>query len=148
EVEYQCRSGYCGVCRLPLLAGAVAYDEPPLAYVGQSEVLPCCCTIIEPIRIECRAGRQGELPLEVAQQDLHFSRGGAPLVAQWRWSIARRSRAAAAVWDNAGVPSALLRVFSPQSGLTHRRCTGLRSPAFCMRSMISPLAGMLGECTS
>ena len=72
DVEYQCRSGYCGVCRLTLLAGEVSYDEPPLAYVGQSEVLPCCCTIIEPIRIECRAGRQGELPLEVEQQDLHF----------------------------------------------------------------------------
>lgn len=70
EVEYQCRSGYCGVCRLTLLAGKVSYDEAPLAYLGQSEILPCCCTVIEPIRIECRAGRQGELPVDTDQYTL------------------------------------------------------------------------------
>lgn len=70
EVEYQCRSGYCGVCRLTLLGGSVSYAEQPLAYVGQSEVLPCCCTVDEPILIECRAGRQGELPLETDQYSL------------------------------------------------------------------------------
>lgn len=72
EVEYQCRSGYCGACRLTLLAGKVTYADPPLAFVGQSEVLPCCCTVTEPIRIECRAGRQGELPLETDQQFFDF----------------------------------------------------------------------------
>lgn len=70
EVEYQCRSGYCGVCRLTLLSGNVSYDEPPLAYLGQSEILPCCCTVVEPIRIECRAGRQGELPVDTDQYTL------------------------------------------------------------------------------
>lgn len=29
EVEYQCRSGYCGMCRLTLLDGSVTYAEPP-----------------------------------------------------------------------------------------------------------------------
>lgn len=72
EVEYQCRSGYCGMCRLTLLAGSVSYTEPPLAYVGQSEILPCCCTVAGDIRIECRAGRQGELPLETDQQIFDF----------------------------------------------------------------------------
>lgn len=72
EVEYQCRSGYCGTCRLTLLAGKVSYDEPPLACIGQSEILPCCCTVTEPIRIECRAGRQGELPLETDQYIFDF----------------------------------------------------------------------------
>lgn len=67
EVEYQCRSGYCGVCRLTLLAGKVSYDETPLAYLGQSEILPCCCKVTEPILIECRAGRQGELPVDTDQ---------------------------------------------------------------------------------
>ena len=72
EVEYQCRSGYCGVCRLTLLEGEVSYDEPPLAYVGQSEILPCCCIVDGPIRIECRVSGQGELPLEVEQQLFDF----------------------------------------------------------------------------
>lgn len=67
EVEYQCRSGYCGLCRLTLIAGKVSYDEIPLAYLGQSEILPCCCTVTEPILIECRAGRQGELPVDTDQ---------------------------------------------------------------------------------
>lgn len=72
EVEYQCRSGYCGVCRLTLLSGAVSYSEPPLAYVGQSDILPCCCTVDGPILIECRAGRQGELLLETEQKMFDF----------------------------------------------------------------------------
>lgn len=70
EVEYQCRSGYCGVCRLTLITGEVRYDEPPLAYLGQSEILPCCCTVVESIRVECRAGRQGELPVDTDQYSL------------------------------------------------------------------------------
>lgn len=70
EVEYQCRSGYCGVCRLTLLAGEVSYDDPPLAYLGQSEILPFCCKVNGPIRIECRAGRQGELPVDTDQYSL------------------------------------------------------------------------------
>ena len=31
DVEYQCRSGYCGVCRLTLLSGAVSYDRWPMS---------------------------------------------------------------------------------------------------------------------
>lgn len=72
DVEYQCRSGYCGVCRLTLLEGKVSYDEPPLAYVGQSEILPCCCKVIEPIHVECRVSGQAELPLELEQREFDF----------------------------------------------------------------------------
>lgn len=43
DVEYQCRNGYCGSCRLKLISGQVSYNEPPLAYVGKDEILPCCC---------------------------------------------------------------------------------------------------------
>ncbi|HLU14843.1 MAG TPA: class I ribonucleotide reductase maintenance protein YfaE [Burkholderiaceae bacterium] len=70
EVDYQCRSGYCGVCRLTLLSGEVSYDDPPLAYVGQSEILPCCCKVTQPIHVECRVSGQAELPLELEQQFL------------------------------------------------------------------------------
>ncbi len=43
QVESQCRSGYCGACRLKKKSGEVKYDNDPLAYVGQDEILPCCC---------------------------------------------------------------------------------------------------------
>ena len=31
EVEYQCRAGYCGSCRVKLLSGSVDYADLPLA---------------------------------------------------------------------------------------------------------------------
>ena len=43
DVEYQCRGGYCGTCRLKLEAGKVSYTTAPLAFVAPGEVLPCCC---------------------------------------------------------------------------------------------------------
>lgn len=45
RVAYQCRNGYCGACRITKLSGEVSYDTPPLAYVGASEILPCCCKV-------------------------------------------------------------------------------------------------------
>ncbi|QRN41754.1 MAG: 2Fe-2S ferredoxin-like protein [Neisseriaceae bacterium] len=44
-IEYQCRSGYCGSCRLTLKKGKVDYDSPPLAFLYPDEILPCCCTV-------------------------------------------------------------------------------------------------------
>ncbi len=44
-VEYQCRSGYCGSCRVKLLSGRVSYDELPMAFVLPDEILPCCCRV-------------------------------------------------------------------------------------------------------
>ena len=45
EIEYQCRSGYCGSCRVKILSGRVSYD---------GEILACCCRVSENIRIDCR----------------------------------------------------------------------------------------------
>ncbi|WP_312950909.1 class I ribonucleotide reductase maintenance protein YfaE [Superficieibacter sp.] len=42
-VEYQCREGYCGSCRMRLVAGQVEWLTQPLALVQQGEILPCCC---------------------------------------------------------------------------------------------------------
>ncbi|MDR0214116.1 MAG: 2Fe-2S iron-sulfur cluster binding domain-containing protein [Comamonas sp.] len=53
EVAYQCRSGYCGACRLRLLSGKPFYPEEPLACIGASEVLPCCCLVVAPLTVEC-----------------------------------------------------------------------------------------------
>ncbi|WP_127956898.1 class I ribonucleotide reductase maintenance protein YfaE [Serratia microhaemolytica] len=51
-VEYQCRSGYCGACRLTLLKGAVVYRQPPLASINEGEILPCCCTASMDLELE------------------------------------------------------------------------------------------------
>ncbi|WP_205340199.1 class I ribonucleotide reductase maintenance protein YfaE [Denitrificimonas caeni] len=52
QVEYQCRSGYCGSCRVTLRAGSVDYEKPPLAYLRRDEILPCCCRVLEPLVIK------------------------------------------------------------------------------------------------
>ena len=53
--EYQCRSGYCGSCRVKILDGRVSYDDFPLAFVAPGEILPCCCRVNEDIKVDCRA---------------------------------------------------------------------------------------------
>ncbi|WP_221767974.1 MULTISPECIES: class I ribonucleotide reductase maintenance protein YfaE [Stenotrophomonas] len=53
HVEYQCRSGFCGACRLQVVAGVVTYTRPPLAMLGPSELLPCCCSVGESIIVDC-----------------------------------------------------------------------------------------------
>ncbi len=52
RVEFQCRSGYCGACRTPLLAGSVHYPNVPLAFVSPGECLPCCCKPVGAIRLD------------------------------------------------------------------------------------------------
>lgn len=61
DVEYQCRSGYCGSCRVKILAGKVSYPEFPLAFVAPGEILPCCCKVEEPVRIDCNAPKENDL---------------------------------------------------------------------------------------
>ncbi len=44
EVHYHCRDGYCGACRITLNKGEIVYPNgEPLAYIGENEILPCCC---------------------------------------------------------------------------------------------------------
>lgn len=52
SVEFQCRSGYCGACRLRLLVGKVKYHQEPLAFVGHGEILPCCCLPVDDVELE------------------------------------------------------------------------------------------------
>ncbi|MBP6115519.1 MAG: 2Fe-2S ferredoxin-like protein [Neisseriaceae bacterium] len=51
EIEYQCRSGYCGSCRTHLVSGSVTYHQTPLAFIQPGEILPCCCTPAEDIQV-------------------------------------------------------------------------------------------------
>ncbi|MCT8248453.1 class I ribonucleotide reductase maintenance protein YfaE [Proteus faecis] len=52
QVEYQCREGYCGSCRLRLVHGDISYRNKPLAFTKANEILPCCCHPISDIDIE------------------------------------------------------------------------------------------------
>lgn len=54
EVDYQCRGGYCGACRTTVISGEVEYDELPLAHVNHDEILPCCCRVKEPLRLDVK----------------------------------------------------------------------------------------------
>ncbi|GHF93289.1 class I ribonucleotide reductase maintenance protein YfaE [Thalassotalea marina] len=52
EVHYHCRDGFCGACRVKLNKGQVLYPQgEPLAFVGDDEILPCCCIPITNIDI-------------------------------------------------------------------------------------------------
>lgn len=54
KVDYQCRSGYCGLCRTKLLSGSVSYAELPMAFMLPDDILPCCCQVNENIRISAK----------------------------------------------------------------------------------------------
>ncbi|WP_369589145.1 class I ribonucleotide reductase maintenance protein YfaE [Kingella oralis] len=58
-VEYQCRSGYCGSCRVKLLAGRVSYREMPMAFIAQGEILACCCVLESDVVVGCRLRADG-----------------------------------------------------------------------------------------
>ncbi|MDO5356143.1 MAG: class I ribonucleotide reductase maintenance protein YfaE [Conchiformibius sp.] len=53
QVEYQCKNGYCGSCRLKLLSGSVSYRDVPMAFVMPDEILPCCCRVDGDIAVAC-----------------------------------------------------------------------------------------------
>lgn len=52
SVEYQCREGYCGSCRVKLVTGEVSWLTQPLALIQPGEILPCCCKAKGDIEIE------------------------------------------------------------------------------------------------
>ncbi|NMV06885.1 2Fe-2S iron-sulfur cluster-binding protein, partial [Vibrio parahaemolyticus] len=48
----RCRSGFCGMFRVRLLEGQVAYDETPIAFVKEGEVLVCCAKAKTDVTLE------------------------------------------------------------------------------------------------
>lgn len=52
ESHYHCRDGFCGACRCKLLEGEVEYPIPPIAYIGDEEILTCCSKPITDISID------------------------------------------------------------------------------------------------
>ncbi|CAL4320307.1 class I ribonucleotide reductase maintenance protein YfaE [Buchnera aphidicola] len=53
KTEYQCKKGYCGICRIFLKKGKILYKNfIPLAFLKPGEILPCCCIIDTNIEIK------------------------------------------------------------------------------------------------
>lgn len=52
EVQFNCREGFCGVCRTKLLTGNVEYLVDPLAFIDDDEILSCCTTPKSDIEIK------------------------------------------------------------------------------------------------
>ena len=52
ESHFHCRDGFCGACRCSLKQGTVEYQQYPLAYVGDNEILTCCAYPTSNIIIE------------------------------------------------------------------------------------------------
>lgn len=52
QLDYHCRSGFCGACRSTLLSGQVEYTTEPLAYLRPKEILPCICIAKSDLKIE------------------------------------------------------------------------------------------------
>ncbi|QCI18735.1 class I ribonucleotide reductase maintenance protein YfaE [Buchnera aphidicola] len=44
-IGYQCKSGYCGTCRIQIIKGNVIYPfkQPIAALFKINEIFPCCC---------------------------------------------------------------------------------------------------------
>ncbi|KXJ51312.1 MAG: hypothetical protein AXW17_09415 [Colwellia sp. Phe_37] len=52
ESHFHCRDGFCGACRCTLKKGTVEYNEYPLAFIGDGEILTCCAYPTSDIVIE------------------------------------------------------------------------------------------------
>lgn len=51
-LPYQCRSGYCGMCRVRLHKGTPEYFREPMAWLNEGEILPCCCRATDDMQID------------------------------------------------------------------------------------------------
>ena len=43
RVNYSCRGGYCGSCKVKLTAGKVKWVQDSLVLLEDDEILVCCC---------------------------------------------------------------------------------------------------------
>ena len=52
DMAFNCREGFCGVCRTTLIKGEVDYRVDPLAFIDDDEILTCCTTPSSSIEIK------------------------------------------------------------------------------------------------
>ncbi|WP_343183217.1 class I ribonucleotide reductase maintenance protein YfaE [Buchnera aphidicola (Neophyllaphis podocarpi)] len=46
NIEFQCRKGYCGSCRIILISGKIYYPNNVVilaSKLSRKEIFPCCC---------------------------------------------------------------------------------------------------------
>lgn len=60
DVNYQCKEGYCGSCRLRVQGSshAITYQQPPLAMLAEDELLPCCCQVQGVVKLSTQQSNQ------------------------------------------------------------------------------------------
>ncbi|MFT6835274.1 MAG: ferredoxin [Francisellaceae bacterium] len=52
NVDSQCRSGMCGVCKRKIISGKFEYKQIPLAYTSGKDILICIAMINTDINIK------------------------------------------------------------------------------------------------
>ena len=52
QAPYNCRAGYCGSCKVRLLAGEVVYTDEGMVDLKEEEILTCICIPKTHIEIE------------------------------------------------------------------------------------------------
>ena len=52
NLYYECREGYCGTCKLKLVAGDVRYRTEPTTPLAADECLPCCAYPFSDVTLE------------------------------------------------------------------------------------------------
>ncbi|MCV2525703.1 MAG: 2Fe-2S iron-sulfur cluster-binding protein [Candidatus Lightella neohaematopini] len=52
NIQYQCKLGQCGLCKLRLLTGKIKYFKIPTIFTQKNEILPCICVPITNIIIQ------------------------------------------------------------------------------------------------
>ncbi|WMY95409.1 MAG: class I ribonucleotide reductase maintenance protein YfaE [Arsenophonus sp.] len=50
-INFQCRKGFCGICRTYLKKGKIKYHNLPIAFINNNEILPCSCQPVTDIFI-------------------------------------------------------------------------------------------------
>jgi ferredoxin len=51
KVEFHCRDGHCGACRCLLISGEAEYINYPMAYLRDGDILICCASAKNNIKI-------------------------------------------------------------------------------------------------
>ncbi len=54
DVNFQCKEGYCGSCRLKLISQSepVTYPKIPIAMIEENEILSCYCQVQGVIEVD------------------------------------------------------------------------------------------------
>lgn len=65
KVRYECRQGYCGTCRMKVLAttGSITLIKKPLATLADDEILVCCCTLNGTTKVSYDPKNENQLSL-------------------------------------------------------------------------------------